>query len=554
MLTSLHIQNLVVVREIEIEFDAGLTVLSGETGAGKSILIEALGLALGDRADSDLIRQGAERATVTATFNLSASPEAQNFLRENALEVDEDCLLRRVLNRDGRSRAYCNSTPVSLSIVRDLASFLVDIHAQHAAQRLLSRDTQRSLLDNYGSHDELLGRVGEHYRRWHLANDELKRLDEKHKDPARVELLRYQLDELHGAKLDVEELNTIESEHKQLANRERNLQSCAAIRSLLADDTGINDNLSTALRLAESMLQEFPAAANVKECLAQAFAASDEALGELARLEGDADVAPEEFDRLDRRLDELHTLSHKHHTQIRKLGEIATAIEAEITEFESIEEQRQALQVAITACSERYQTAAESLSAARGNAASRIDADVTSRLRQLGMPNAAFVASLAPKSDRTPNPNGVDQIEFSVSTNPAASPGPLGKIASGGELSRIALAIQAATATHTGVPVVVYDEVDTGIGGNTANIVGRSLRDVAQHAQVICITHSPQVASAGDHHALIEKHLEKGEARTSVRFLDTAAREQEIARMLGATDTTVSSIGHARELIANSRR
>ena len=553
MLTSLHIQNLVVVKELEVEFATGLTVLTGETGAGKSILIDALGLALGDRAESHLIRDGEERASVTATFDISAAAEAQEFLRDHALEVEHECLLRRVLNRDGRSRAYCNSTPVALSVIRELAGFLIEIQAQHAAQRTLDREVQRTLLDSYGVNDIDVAAVNDAFREWRQLNDQLRELESQHQDPARLELLRYQLDELMASELNETELEDIEDRYRQSANREKSLETCASLRELLDSSNGIVDRLANAERLAATLAESIPSSNNLYESIVQAQTAGDEAALELARLESELDVDPEALQQLERRLDALFTLARKHQAKVTDLIEVETRIRGEIAEFESGESQREALTEQITLAEKAYTKAAKRLSTSRADAASRMDADVTSRLRQLGMPNAAFMVNLAPRQDRTPHAHGLDQIEFSVATNPSTKPGPIAKVASGGELSRIALAIQAATAEHSGVPVVVYDEVDSGIGGNTANIVGRSLRNVSAHCQAICITHSPQVASAGDHHARIDKRVSGGEAVTELHYLDPAEREFEISRMLGAPDASKSGISHARELLKNAR-
>ncbi len=554
MLTSLHVQNLVVVREIEVEFDAGLTVLSGETGAGKSILIEALSLALGERADSQLIRPGAERAVVTASFRLPASAAALALLREHELDDGEDCILRRVLNRDGRSRAYCNSTPVTIAVLRELAGLLVDIHAQHASQRLLQRDVQRALLDGYAEIDAQRAAVRDAWQVWKSAHEALLALERDGADSARLDLMRYQVEELHQARLDEDELATIESDYKKLANSAQNLEICAGLRQLLAaDDGGAVGALDTAAAQARRLGRIAPEAANLAAAIEQAGMAAHEALHELDAVEAGLNADPERVIELDQRLAVLHNLARKHHVGLSELGTFAAGLEAELEAFDSRRQNLDLLREQLAGALSAYERCAADLSKARGKAAQKMNADISARMRDLGIPHARFEVAISAANEPTPQPYGRDRVEFHVSTNPDQPPGVINKVASGGELSRITLAIQAATAAHTAVPVAVYDEVDTGIGGNTANIVGRSLRDVARHGQVICITHSPQVASAGDHHLLVDKQINDGRAETTLVHLDNAARETEIARMLGAAKKTRSSIAHARDLLAMAR-
>ncbi|MGE0486154.1 MAG: DNA repair protein RecN [Gammaproteobacteria bacterium] len=553
-MTQLTVRNLVVVNEIDVEFERGLTVLSGETGSGKSILIEALGLALGERADSQLVRAGTERAEIAACFELRDQDAAREMLRGLDADHGDECVLRRIVNRDGRSRAYLNGIPVTVQNLRDLGRLLVDVHSQHASLALLERDTQRALLDAFGETGRESDRVRAACAAWHETFDALQALERDGQDRARLELLRYQVEELEAARLDEAELGAIEGEHRRLANSAAMLEECAAVGAALRDDeSGAGNALRAALVHARGLCRLAPEASNLVTALEQAGIACEEAADELERLESNFAADPARLERIDRRLAELHALARKHQVGLNGLAAHAAALSAELAALEARAGDQRELRARLDERLDAFDKAAASLTRSRRRAARAMAADISARLRDLGIPHANFEVDLSAVRDGSPQPHGRDRVEFLVSTNPAQPPGQLGKVASGGELSRIGLAIQAATARHSGVPVVVYDEVDTGIGGNTANIVGRSLREVARHCQVICITHSPQVASAGDRHLRVEKSLVAGQAETALTVLDDSAREQEIARMLGATAATAPSVEHARDLIAGAR-
>jgi DNA repair protein RecN (Recombination protein N) len=555
LLTQLTVRNLVVVNEIDVEFERGLTVLSGETGSGKSILIEALGLALGERADSQLVRAGTERAEIAACFDLRAHAAARDALRALDADHGEECVLRRVVSRDGRSRAYLNGTPVTVQNLRDIGHLLVDVHSQHASLALLERDAQRSLLDAFGETGRECGQVRTAWAAWRETYEALQALERDGEDRARLDLLRYQVEELEAAKLDETELGAIEGEHRRLANSASMLEECAAVGAALRDDeSGAGNALRAALAHARGLCRLAPEATNLVTALEQAGIACEEAGDELERLEGGFAADPARLERIDRRLAELHALARKHQVALTGLAAHAAALAAELAGLEARAGDQVELRARLGERLEAFDKAAASLSRARQRAARAMARDISARLRDLGIPHANFEVMLTTAREGSPQAHGRDRVEFLVSTNPAQPPGPLGKVASGGELSRIGLAIQAATARHSGVPVVVYDEVDTGIGGNTANIVGRNLREVARHCQVICITHSPQVASAGDHHLRVDKRVVAGQAETGLTRLDDAEREQEIARMLGAAAATAPSVEHARDLIAGARR
>ena len=554
MLSALTVRNLVVVRDVEIDFEPGLTVLTGETGSGKSVLIEALGLALGERADQRLIRVGAERADVAALFDISELAPVRGYLEDHALDDGAQCLLRRVLARDGRSRAYCNGTPVNVQTLRDLGALLVDIHSQHASHRLMQRDHQRHLLDAYGNHDEALVRVREAWQAWQAARLAIDELIAAGKDAAAVDLLRYQVEELEAAHLDSEELQTLEADHKRLADSAEVLEACAGLRRILEDEAGgAGEALGVAQGQAASLLRVTPDAGDIHDLLEQAAVLIGEAGRELDRLEDRFGTDPERFQALDRRLSELHALARKHHVTLLELPAHADALAERLAEFDRYDQEHERLETRLAGALDSYEAAVGVLRSARLKAARRMGKDISARLRELDIEHARFEIDLAPLETGPPQAHGRDLVEFKVTTNPKHPPEAITKVASGGELSRIGLAIQAATARHSGVPVMVYDEVDTGIGGTTATTVGRNLREVAAHCQVVCITHSAQVASAGDAHVLVDKSVVEGQAETALRPLVDQQREDEIARMLGAAQATGASRQHARDLLDAAR-
>jgi DNA repair protein RecN (Recombination protein N) len=550
LLKTLTVQNLVVVRHVDVEFGAGLSVLSGETGAGKSILIEALGLALGERADSKLVRAGDDRATVTAVFDISKAPGVRALLAEHALDSDDECVLRRIVLRDGGSRAFCNASPIPVQLMHDIGMQLVDVHSQHASQQLMKRDVQRELLDAYGGHHAARDATHSAWQQWKDAHEHLLALERAGQDRDRIELVRYQHQELEQAKLDAGEIEKLESEHRRLANGAANLEQYAALRGLIADDEdGALSRLRAAAGRARNLAKRSEHSSGLVESLEQALVCVEESVAELERLEGGVEIDPARLARLDDRIAALHALARKHQLGLAELPALKARLEAELAAFDKGAAARGALEAACAAALAAYHDAAAALAKARRAAAKRMNTEITRRMRELGLPHAEFSATQSAASDASPQPHGSDRIEFLVTTNPDQAPGPLNKVASGGELSRIGLAIQAATARHAGIPVVVYDEVDTGIGGTTANIVGRTLRAVARECQVICITHSPQVASAGDQHLVVSKSVQGGITETQIRSLDRKTREQEIARMLGAAQATAASVAHARDLI-----
>lgn len=544
-------QDLAVVHYVDVEFMPGLTVVTGETGAGKSILIDALGLTLGARAESTMVRTGAASATVSAVFEIGSNTTARELLEAHELASGDECVLRRVVSKDGRSRAFCNAIPVPAQMLREISEHLADIHAQHAGQRLLHREHQRLLLDEFGSLSGQLVGVRVAYDEWKRASNELEQLEAQRQQRDRHELLQYQCDELDAAAVSEEQLQALETEHDRLTHAVDDLEQCGAIRALLnAEDGAAVGALQSALSRAQEFNASNPTASALAESLDQSVVAAEEALRELERLESSIEVDPARFAQTDARVAELHELARKHRVQLRQLPELAADLRRELDELEGTARRRETLLAEIERAHAGYLESAGRLSQAREKSADRLRDEVSRRMRELGMPQAEFRIQLTRDEDAVPRPYGQDSIEFEVSTNLDLAPRPLAKVASGGEITRIGLAIQASSVAQSGVPVVVYDEADTGVGGATATIVGRNLRQVAQACQVICITHSAQVASAGDHHLLVTKALATGRTETTIHALDAAEREMELARMLGAAEATQSSLAHARDLIS----
>lgn len=553
MLKALTISDLAIVRQLDLELESGLTVITGETGAGKSILIDALALALGDRADSSLIRGDAERATITAVFEVGGYSRLQALLAEHGLDQDSECILRRVISADGRSRAFCNAAPIPVQLMKQIGELLVDIHGQHAHHSLLRREVQRELLDDYGKLNVQADAVAEAYHHWHELQQEQQRLEAGGTDiTTRCELLQFQLDELAALKLSPEELVRLETEHRRLAHATRLVSGCeeAEARVFSGERSAMRTIAQT--RASFNELTHIDAGLKpIAELFDQALINLEEAERELGHYRDALDLDPVRMEQLEQRLQALHDIARKHRCDVNELAVIQERLAAELATLVNREARSQALVQALDEARRQYQEVAQQLHAGRVKAVQKMNKEITSHLRELGMPHGKFVVALAAATPTAPSSHGIDDIEYLVTTNPDLAPRPLRKIASGGELSRISLAIQVATASASGIPVLVYDEVDTGIGGRIASVVGEHLRRLASGRQVLCITHLPQVASAGTQHLLLGKTVVNGATVTTVTALDAAARVEEIARMLGGERVSDHARAHARELLAS---
>ncbi|MBU0900817.1 MAG: DNA repair protein RecN [Gammaproteobacteria bacterium] len=556
MLVHLSVHNYAIVEHLDLELDAGMSVISGETGAGKSIMLDALGLTLGDRADSGVVRPGADKADILASFDLRDIPEARTWLAERDLDNDGPCILRRVITAEGRSRGYINGSPSPQGDLKALGELLIDIHSQHEHQSLLKPETHRRLLDEYAGSQELARQVQLAAQRWKQTKNELQRIsslgDEQR---ARHQLLSYQLEELDNLALGEDELEQLEQEHKNLTNAESLLSACRlVIEQCSENDAG---NVLSALTNSLNRLGNFQgqpgALSEATNLLASAQIQVEEAVGELNRFLDHFDADPERLQQMEERLDAIYTLARKHRIQPTELGAMQQQLFEELESLNADDQAAERLSEELTAFERHYQEKATVLSTLRNSAADQLASAVEVKMQTLGMPGGRFTIKLSTNSNNEPHPNGLEQLEFLVSANPGQPLKALAKVASGGELSRISLAIQVITAQTSRVPTLVFDEVDVGIGGPTAEVVGQLLRKLGERGQVLTVTHLPQVAAQGHQHLFVHKVRESDATRTAVSKLSSAQRVEEIARMLGGVDLTEESLAHARQMVSSAQ-
>jgi DNA repair protein RecN (Recombination protein N) len=556
MLVHLSVHNYAIVEHLDLELDRGMSVISGETGAGKSIMLDALGLTLGDRADSGVVRPGADKADILASFDLSDIPEARAWLAERDLEQDGPCILRRVITAEGRSRGYINGSPCPQGDLKALGELLIDIHSQHEHQSLLKAETHRRLLDEYAGSQELSRQVQLAAQRWKQTKNELERLSSQGDEQrARHQLLSYQLEELDNLALGENELEQLEQEHKNLTNAESLLSACRLVIEQCSDnDAG---NVLSALTGSLNRLGAFQgqpgALSEATSLLASAQIQVEEAVGELNRFLDHFDADPERLQQMEERLDAIYTLARKHRTQPNELTAMQQQLFEELESLNADDQVVDRLSDELTSFARHYQKKASELSTLRNAAANTLATAVEQEMQSLGMPGGRFSIKLSPNNSSEPHPNGLEQLEFLVSANPGQPLKTLAKVASGGELSRISLAIQVITAQTSRVPTLVFDEVDVGIGGPTAEVVGQLLRRLGDRGQVLTVTHLPQVAAQGHQHLFVHKLRGSDATRTAVSKLDSGQRVEEIARMLGGVDLTEESLAHARQMVGSAQ-
>ena len=551
MLCQLSINNFAIVRFLELDFRPGMTSITGETGAGKSIAIDALGLCLGNRADATAVRPGASKTEVSARFSLDDIPLARRWLEDNDLELDDECILRRTISSDGRSRAYINGNPIPLAQLKSLGQLLVGIHGQHAHHAMLKTEHQLTLLDSYANHKLLIDAVAASYQRCKQIEHELKQLELSQQERiARKQLLQYQVEELNEFNLQPLEFEEIEQEHKRLANGAELIESCQASLFLLSDgdEANIESLLNKALSLTET-LQEFdPKLASINTMLNDALIQVQESSGELQHYVNNLELDPEHFAYLDERLSKAMQLARKHHVSADKLAAHHLNLVSELSHIDSDEQKLEEIHEQLVANQASYIAHAQKLSQSRNRYAKELDKLVTHSIHELNMPKGKFSIAVNFNPDAM-SINGCDSIEFLVTTNPGQPLQPISKVASGGELSRIGLGIQVITAKKVSTPTLIFDEVDVGISGPTAAVVGRMLRSLGESTQVLCVTHLPQVAGNGHQHMFVNKHNKGGNTETSMIALDKEQRVQELARLLGGDTITSNTLANARELL-----
>ena len=551
MLRHLHVKDLAIVDSLELDLGPGLTALTGETGAGKSILIDALGLALGDRADSGMIRAGCERAEITAVFELGEESQAAAWLAEHELDNGRECILRRVVNADGRSRGFINGSPAPIQSLQGLGDSLVDIQGQHAHQSLLRRDQQRLLLDAYAGHLPLARQVAELHRAYRKQQEELAALRSVAADrAARLDFLRHQVGELTALGLDSDELHRLDEEHARLSHAGQLQETCGRTLAMLYEDEVSASGLLSHAATDIARLQDIdPALGETCELLEAALIQIDEASANLRHYASALDMDPAQLERVEQRMAVIHDLARKHRVTAEQLPARLAALEAELEQLENADVHLSELERRVEALRGDYLQQALALSARRRDASARLEEQVTKAMQELGMAGGHLAVALEPVAADQPSPGGLERPEFLVSANLGQAPQPLAKVASGGELSRISLAIQVVTAQCGQVPTLIFDEVDVGIGGRVAEIVGQLLRRLGGNRQVLCVTHLPQVAAQGHHHLRVKKHSRQQQTRAEIAPLADRERIDEIARMLGGIEITEQTLAHAAEML-----
>ncbi len=555
MLTSLYVRHFAVVEGAEIAFGPGLTVVSGETGAGKSLLVDALMLLAGARADSGMVRAGSDRADLTAEFDLTELPDARDWLQREELDEEDQCQLRRVIRAEGSSKAWINGRPANARQLGELASLLVEIHGQHEHQALLSRSHQMALLDAYAGHDTLLTRVRDSALQWRELGARVRKLSGGDDRDQRIELLNHELGELEKWTLPTAELTELETSHKRLANAGRLAEGASGVVELL-DGEG-EFALRRALGRAHAELGKLAVIDDrltpLLELLDNAEIQLGEAADGLGRYAQDVDLDPDRYSEVDTHLAHLHELSRRHRLPVAELHDKLDVLRTELAELEGAGDALEKLAVQREQLQRDYTIAAGQLSEARFTAAARLDIEVSALMSELGMTGGLLRIELEPVAGDEPDPQGKERCELLVSANPGQPPRPLRKVASGGELARISLAIEVATLGKDTVGSMVFDEVDTGIGGAVAEVVGQKLRSLGTQRQVLCVTHLPQVAAQGHAHLRVSKQSDGDATRTQIEKLDAAGRRDELARMLGGVEITRETRAHAKQMLERAQ-
>jgi DNA repair protein RecN (Recombination protein N) len=553
MLTELSLRDFAIVDHLELELSGGMTAITGETGAGKSILLGALALCLGERADAGSVRHGSERADLTARFDLHQLPGARAWLEARELPAD-DCLLRRVLTKSGRSKAWINGQPATIADLKALGERLIEIHSQHAHQALLREETHLRLLDDFAGQRQAVAVLGDTFRRWQATRRRLKRLAEDGDElNARRQLLRYQVDELDQLALAEGELKALEDEQEELAHTEERLRETQFAAECCDHDDG---GAMTLLNQAITRLTALPGSdrGRLADCLGmlgEARIQVEEAARELNHLAGVTELDPERLAWVEERLSEVHRIARKHHMMPEELTSLHRQLQESLDGLEGNDGDLETLTAEAETLRDTWKEQARLIGEARRQAAPRFAKAVQEQLTFLAMAKAHFEVEVQERD--TPAPEGLETVRLLISANPGQPTRPLSKVASGGELSRISLAIQVVAARHSTFPTLVFDEVDVGVSGATAEIVGQLLRRLGEQGQVLTVTHLPQVAAQAHQHLHIEKQAEEDTTLTRMALLDEAGRVSELARMLGGVNLSDRTLAHAREMLDASQ-
>lgn len=553
MLTQINIQNLITIQELHLEFKTGTTVITGETGAGKSILIDAILLALGARATGDLVRPGQEKVDISLTFDVSKLPDAALWLKNHDLnEATHECILRRTIYKDGRSRSYINGLPSTLQPLRELHELLIQIHGQHEHQFLLKTEKQRALLDRYAGHAYLVDSVCALAEEWQTLNQELTELQQLMNDRgSKSDFLKFQLQELKELQLQPDEFTALDIEHKQLAHAEELLKNLNFTLGLLTDVEEQNalHALNQAMQTLEKVRHVEPKIDPWIEAIQDAIIQISDTEDDLRQYLDQFSLDPERLAWLERRISTLFDMARKHKIEPNELYDLQQKLAAEEKNLAFSDTRHTELTKRIEELTEHYFIAADKLSHSRKKAAKKLVAELTPTIHDLALPHAEFNIHFEKNEERTITTYGIDKITFQIKTNAGQPFQPIAKIASGGELSRIALAIHMTTALEHSTSTLIFDEVDVGVGGGTAEIVGKLLRRLGETHQVLCITHQPQVAALGHQHLRVTKVHRDNTHQTEITTLTSKEKIQELARMLGGVEITPKVLAHAKEMV-----
>lgn len=556
MLKSIYIKNFAIITELELDFYEGMSVLTGETGAGKSIIIDALNLALGNRADRSVARDPSKNVEIIATLDTSTNDEAILWLKEHDLDADGECVLRRVISKEGKSKAYINGTPSSVTALRSVGDLLVDVYGQHEHQSLMRPDLQRQLLDDYAGNRKNIDKLASVFRLWQSLKNQLEAAENDLQDnSAKLELLRYQLQELNELSLQEKEYDEINEKFSRLNNsKELNETSLRISQQLAGDgDSSIYDMLSTSISDIEKFSNIDNELNEILESLRSIHIQTKEASASLRSYSEKISSDPQELSLLEDRITAIEVLARKHKTKPQQLPSLQSSIESELGGIEGSNENPEKIRQSMNEAEQTYRTIAKKISSLRKDAANKLNESITESMQSLGMQGGRFHIKVEAKKTTDLTLNGLDEIQFLVHTNPGQSLRALNKVASGGELSRLSLAIQMATSNNLKIPTLIFDEVDTGVGGATAEMVGKHLRKLGHSAQVFCVTHLPQVAAQAHHHYKVDKFEKEKSITTSISHLAEEAKINEIARMLGGVELTKNTQEHAKEMLQQNR-
>ena len=554
MLTQLTINNFAIVRQLEIELAKGMSVITGETGAGKSIAIDALGLCLGQRIETSMVREGQERAEICATFFIEPTNPAYQWLQEQELQDPDnpsDCILRRVINADGRSKAFINSTPVSASQLKEIGQYLIHINGQHASQLLLKNDYQLQLVDTFAHHNDLLAQMREDYRAWKNLQTQVKNFQQKvAENEAKKQLLQYQVEELNEFALRPNEYLELEEDQRRLSNSEQLTQLSQSALQLLSENetVSIDSMLYRATQYIDELSELDPRYASVQTMLNDALIQVQEATSEVQQLASHIEQDPMLLQEIEQRLGQALQLARKHNVKPEELVEWHQKLKAELTALLDFSESEERLILEEKAAFEKMQRTAKQLHESRCQAARKLAQQVTHSIKGLAMENAEFFIEVNSDLAKVAA-NGADNIVFTLRSNLGQQAQPLAKVASGGELSRISLAIQVLTSDQSAIPTLIFDEVDVGISGKTASVVGKLLRQLGDKCQVLCVTHLPQVACHGHHQFNVEKFTVDDKTETKMTALSQEERIPALARLLGGSEITDLALANAQEML-----